>query len=194
MDPKKDPFGNKHPPGLHSPHPSPPPPGWVAEPGLLNHRQTGPGFKENEDSPLSTRLPHGGLRAARHPVSPPAAETRRPPRSLPPAPWNNQLRTRKVCSAQGQGETHAWGRRAGWCTHLGENSSWEITQGPCHYPEDQLGILSLQFRGGGWDGGGSGGGGCGRDCGPGKPPDQAPGRGSDPPLSHQGAPLLFQCF
>ena len=51
-----------------------------------------------------------------------------------------------------------------------------------------LGVLSLQFRGGG------GGSGCGRDCGPGKTPDPAPGRGSDPPLSHQGAPLLFQCF
>lgn len=55
-----------------------------------------------------------------------------------------------------------------------------------------LGVLSLQFRGGG--GGRGGGSGCGRDCGPGKTPDPAPGRGSDPPLSHQGAPLLFQCF
>lgn len=106
---------------------------------------------------LSTRLPHGGLRAARHPVSPPAAETRRPPRSLPPAPWNNQLRTRKVCSAQGQGETHAWGRRAGWCVHLGENSSWEITQGSCHYPEDQSGDSQPSIRGGERDRGGGGG-------------------------------------
>lgn len=147
---------------------------------------------------LSTRLPHGGLRAARHPVSPPAAETRRPPRSLPPAPWNNQLRTRKVCSAQGQGETHAWGRRAGWCVHLGENSSWEITQGSCHYPEDQSGDSQPSIRGRGRDRGGGAGSSGGRGLWEGlrarEAADQAPGRGSDPPLSHQGAPLLFQCF
>lgn len=60
-----------------------------------------------------------------------------------------------------------------------------------------LGILSLQSGAGGGTGGGAGSSG-GRGLWEGlrarEAADQAPGRGSDPPLSHQGAPLLFQCF
>ena len=164
MDPETGPFGNKDPPPVRTPHPSPPPPGWVAEPeSSTKDRQTGPGFKENEDSPLSTRLPHAGLRPARRPAaSPPAAEAPGPPPSPPPAPWNNQLRTGEVCSAQGEGETHGWGR--GWWARLGGNSSWEITQGPRRYPEDRSGDSQPSIPGRGR--------GCGRDCGRGRRPPQ----------------------
>lgn len=155
MDPKTGPFGNKDPPPLHTPHPSPPPPGWVAEPeSSTKDRQTRPGFKENEDSPLSTRLPHAGLRPARRPAaSPPAAEAPGPPPCPPPAPWNHQLGIGKVCSAQGQGENHGWGR--GWCAIGWEFLLGNLAGSMC-YPEDRSGDSQLSIPGRGR--------GCGRDC------------------------------
>lgn len=123
--------------------PTPPlhlPDGWLSQDLSTKDRQAGPGFKENEDSPLSTRLPHGGLRAARRAaVSPPAAETPRRPVLPAPSPLEQPAQNQKSALPRAKERlTHVGGGRGG--AHApGENSSWEITQGPCHYPEDQSG-------------------------------------------------------
>lgn len=72
---------------------------------------------------------------------------------LPPAPGTTSSEPEKVCSAQGQGETHAWGRRADgaytWVKILpGKSRRVHVTG-----PEDQSGILSLQSAGAGPGGG-----------------------------------------